>query len=275
MFDPKTHKFPYTEYTDEHYLVVKKNNGLVFDKDYPYIDTSKSFLRKQKWFRVLLNTLVFPVTWITLGLKVKGKENLKKYKDVLDKGVVSVCNHVHLFDYLGIMSVIRPRHPYVLTWAPNVRGENGKNMRMVGCVPIPENDMQATVSYFNAIEKLLNDGGWLHVYSEGSMWDYYAPIRPFKKGPAYFACLHNKPILPMAYSYRKPTWIRKIFGQPARFTLNIGEPIYPNLDLPKHEREADLTIRSHQAVCRLAGINPEENIYPPLFAKNKRIDYYE
>ena len=275
MFDPKTHKFPYTEYTDEHYLVVKKNNGLVFDKDYPYIDTSKSFLRKQKWFRVLLNTLVFPVTWITLGLKVKGKENLKKYKDVLDKGVVSVCNHVHLFDYLGIMSVIRPRHPYVLTWAPNVRGENGKNMRMVGCVPIPENDMQATVSYFNAIEKLLNDGGWLHVYSEGSMWEYYAPIRPFKKGPAYFACLHNKPILPMAYSYRKPTWIRKIFGQPARFTLNIGEPIYPNLDLPKHEREADLTIRSHQAVCRLAGINPEENIYPPLFAKNKRIDYYE
>lgn len=275
MFDPKTHKFPYTEYTDEHYLVVKKNNGLVFDKDYPYIDTSKSFLRKQKWFRVLLNTMVFPITWITLGLKVKGKENLKKYKDVLDNGVVSVCNHVHLFDYLGIMSVIRPRHPYVLTWAPNVRGENGKNMRMVGCVPIPENDMQATVSYFNAIEKLLNDGGWLHVYSEGSMWEYYAPIRPFKKGPAYFACLHNKPILPMAYSYRKPTWIRKIFGQPARFTLNIGEPIYPNLDLPKHEREADLTIRSHQAVCRLAGIDPEENIYPPLFAKNKRIDYYE
>lgn len=275
MFDPKTHKFPYTEYTDEHYLVVKKNNGLVFDKDYPYIDTSKSFLRKQKWFRVLLNTMVFPITWITLGLKVKGKENLKKYKDVLDKGVVSVCNHVHLFDYLGILSVIRPRHPYVLTWAPNVRGENGKNMRMVGCVPIPENDMQATVSYFNAIEKLLDDDGWLHVYSEGSMWEYYAPIRPFKKGPAYFACLHNKPILPMAYSYRKPTWIRKIFGQPARFTLNIGEPIYPNLDLPKHEREADLTIRSHQAVCRLAGIDPEENIYPPLFAKNKRIDYYE
>lgn len=275
MFDPKTHKYPYTEYTDQHYLVVKKNNGLVFDKDYPFIDTSKSFLRKQSWFRVLLNTMVFPITWITLGLKVKGKENLKKYKDVLDQGVVSVCNHVHLFDYLGIMSIIRPRRPYVLTWAPNVRGENGKSMRMVGCIPIPENDVQATISYFDSVQKLLERGGWLHVYSEGSMWEYYAPIRPFKKGPAYFACANNKPILPLAYSYRKPSWIRKIFKQPARFTLNIGEPIYPNLDLPKHEREADLTIRSHQAVCRLAGINPEENIYPPLFAKNKRIDYYE
>ena len=37
-FDPKTNKFPYTELTDKHYLQVKKNNGLVFDENYPYID---------------------------------------------------------------------------------------------------------------------------------------------------------------------------------------------------------------------------------------------
>lgn len=30
-YDPKTNKFPYTELTDQHYLHVKKNNGLVFD----------------------------------------------------------------------------------------------------------------------------------------------------------------------------------------------------------------------------------------------------
>lgn len=43
MFDPQTHKYPYTEYTDEHYLKIKKNNGLVLTKDYPYIDNSFSF----------------------------------------------------------------------------------------------------------------------------------------------------------------------------------------------------------------------------------------
>ena len=275
MFDPKTKKYPYTPYTDEHYLVVKKNNGVVFDKNYPYIDLSKSFLRKQKWLRVLLNLIVFPMTYIKLGLKIEGKENLKKHKDIIDKGIISVANHVHLFDYLSIMAAIKPHKPYVLTWAPNIRGENGKSIRLVGGIPIPESDMQATISYISSVEKLLNSNGWLHIYSEGSMWEYYAPIRPFKKGAAYFACLFNKPILPMAFSYRKANWIRRtIFKQPATFTLKIGEPLFANDNLPKHEKEADLTKRSHDAVCLLAGIDPKDNIYPPIFAKTKRVDYY-
>ena len=53
-FDPKTKLFPYTEYTDGHYLKIKKNNGLVFDENYPYFDSSKSFLFKQKLIRILL-----------------------------------------------------------------------------------------------------------------------------------------------------------------------------------------------------------------------------
>lgn len=273
MFDPKTNKFPYTEYTDEHYLVVKKNDGTVFDEKYPYIDLSKKFLRKQKLTRILLRIIVFPFTKIRLGLKINGKQNLKKYKSVLDKGVVSVCNHVHMFDYLAIMSAIKNRHPYVLVWAPNIRGESGKMIRSVGGIPIPEDNINATMTYLSSIEKLLNSGGWLQIYAEGSMWEYYAPIRPFKKGPAFIASKFDKPILPLAFSYRKPNWIRRvIFKQIATFTLNIGEPLYVNKDLNKYEREMDLTIRAHEAVCALAGIN--NNLYPPVFGKNKRIDYY-
>ena len=37
MFDPKTKKYPYTEYTDGHYIVVKSDNGAVFDKNYDYL----------------------------------------------------------------------------------------------------------------------------------------------------------------------------------------------------------------------------------------------
>ena len=275
MFDPKTTKFPYTEYTDQHYLVVKKNNGLVFDSQYPYIDNSKSFKRKQWWFLLFYRIMIVPITYIKMGLKVKGKKNLKKYKDVIKQGVISVCNHVHLYDYLAIRAAITPNKPDVLIWAPNIRGEYGGPMRLLGGIPIPENDVAATVAYMDSVQNYVNKGGWLHIYSEGSMWEYYAPIRPFKKGAAYFACLCNKPIIPLAYSYRKAGWLRsKLFKQPATFTLTIGEPIFPNNDLPKHEKEADLTKRSHEAVCMLAGIKPEENIYPPIFAKTKRIDYY-
>ena len=44
--------------------------------------------------------------------------------------------------------------------------------------------------------------------------------------------------------------------------------------LPKEEQEKELLIRCHKEVCRLAGFEEGENIYPPLFDHSKRIDYY-
>ena len=36
----------------------------------------------------------------------------------------------------------------------------------------------------------------------------------------------------------------------------------------------DLARRAHAAVCELADIKPEENLYEPVFANSDRIDYY-
>lgn len=275
MFDPKTNKFPYPEETDKHYLELKKNRGIVFDSDYPYVDSSKSFKLRRFLLRIFLVSIVLPVVRIRLGLKIEGKENLKKHKDVIKKGVVSCCNHVHMWDYLGIVSALAPIKPYVLIWADNINGEWGNMMRLVGGIPIPESGAKATMAYLRAVRKLLAEGNWLHIYSEGSMWEYYRPIRPFKRGASFFALDCNKPILPMAYTFREPNFIRKhIFKQIATLTLHIGEPIYKNDALPKKEQEADLNRRSHSEVCRLAGIKPEDNLYPAEFNHSKRVDYY-
>ncbi|MDO4835533.1 MAG: lysophospholipid acyltransferase family protein [Clostridia bacterium] len=275
-FDPKTDRFPYPENTDRHYLEVHKDRGIVFDTDYPYIDRSRAFRFKQELIRILLNILVFPLCRIRLGLKIEGRENLKKHRDVLNNGTLSVANHVHMWDYLSIMRAIRPYRSNLLSWAPNINGENGTLIRMVGGIPIPDSNIAATKTYLKAVRNLLqNDHGWLHIYPEGSMWEYYAPVRPFKRGAAHIAVDTNKPILPLGFSYRKPGWIRKhIFRQIACFTLRIGEPLFPNPALNPKERERDLTIRCHDAVCRLARIEPEDNLYPPLFNDSKRIDYY-
>ena len=113
---------------------------------------------------------------------------------------------------------------------------------------------------------LTDDHGWLHIYSDGSMWEYYAPVRPFKRGAAHIACDCDKPVLPLAFSYREPGRIRKhIFRQIATFTLTIGEPLMPDKSLNPREREKDLTVRNHDAVCRL---------YPAEFKDSKRVDYY-
>ena len=276
-FDPKTNRYPYPEDTDKHYLHVKKNRGIVFDETYPYIDNSKSFRFKRFWIRLLLKIIVFPLDWLRLGIKVNGKKNLKIYKDVIKEGVISVTNHIHMWDYITLMRTISPIHPYCLAWAPNINGENGTLIRMTGGIPIPENNLRGTMAYFKAVQKLLTeDKGWLHIYAEGSMWEYYAPIRPFKRGACFFAVQFNKPVIPIGYSYRKPTWWRTLlFKQPARITVNVGEPIFPDKKIANaSEREADLIKRVHARICELVGINPNENIYPPIFNNSKRVDYY-
>ena len=271
MFVPNCDKYPFPEDTSHHYLVVKKNNGTVFDENYPYIDNSKKAKRSKWWTRLLLNIIVFPMANIYLGLRIKNKKNLKKHKEEIDKGMISVSNHIHLWDYISVMKAMRKWRYNVIVWAPNIRGENGKMMRDVGGIPIPENDVHATIAFNESLKNLLDNGGHLHIYPEGSMWEYYTPIRPFKKGAAYFACTYNKPILPMGFSYRKPSLLRKfILRQPAALTLTIGEPLYPNVNMSKAEQEIDLILRAHKAVCELSGIDPSKNIYEPIYSNSKK-----
>lgn len=272
MFHPHANKYPYTEYTDEHYLIVKKNDGTIFDSSYPYFDESKSFKRKRWWTRVLLVTIVFPLCIPYLGLRIKGRKKLKYFKDNLSGGAITVSNHIHLWDYISIMKAIRPTKPDVLVWAPNIRGENGKMMRAVGGVPIPDDNKEGTRALNKGIEDYLNKGGWLQIYAEGSMWEYYPYIRPFKLGAFSLACRYNKPILPLGFSFRKPSWFRKhILRQDAAITLSIGDPLYKDDSLNETEQRIDLAKRTHQAICHLSNIEDGQNLYPPVFNHNKRV----
>lgn len=273
MFDPKTNKFPYPEDTASHYATPKMDRGIVFDKDYPYVDYSKGFAFKRFWVRFLLRLIVFPMSKIRMGIRIKGKKNLKRYKNQLSHGAVSIANHVHYWDYICVMKALHNfKWPYLLSWDKNVNGESGPLVRMVGGIPIPEHNPEATIAFMKATQKLFADGNILHIYPEGSMWEYYAPIRPFKIGAASFAIKNNVPIIPLGFSYRKPSWIRrKLFKQIALFNLNIGEPLFANPELDKGAQLEDLTIRAHRAVCELSGqIN---NIYPPVYNNSKKIDY--
>lgn len=273
MFHPHSTKYPYTEFTDQHYLVVKKNNHLVFDENYPYFDDSFSFKWTRFWTRVLLYILVFPLAIIYIGLRVKDHKKLKYYKDVLKDGAISVSNHVHMWDFISVMKAVRPYKPDVLVWATNVRGENGKMIRAVGGVPIPDASKEGSRALNDGIDKYLSNGGWLHIYSEGSMWEYYPYVRPLKLGAFSLACRYNKPVLPIGFSYRKPSWIRKLlFRQDAAITVRIGDPIYKNEFLSESEQRIDLAKRTHEAICALANLQPGENLYPPIFDNSKRID---
>ena len=263
----------YPEYTDMHYIKIKKDRNIKIDKNYPYVNKSKFFLFKKWLVRILLYLIVFPMTKIKLGLKVYGKNNLKENKKLLKNGVISVSNHINFFDYLAILRTVKPFKPYVLAWKKNINDKSGNLVRLVGGIPIPEDDIIASKAYFKSLNNLLNDNGWLHIYAEGSMWEYYRPIRPFKTGAAYLAIKNNKPILPIGFSYRRPGFIRrKIFRQIALININVGKPIMINNNLDLKNNTNELTKKIHKAVCDLAGIS--NNLYGPIYdeSNNKKLD---
>lgn len=262
-FIPKSN-IAYPAKTDMHYIKIKKNRNIKFDKNYLYVNNSKWFCFKKALVRLLLILIVFPMTKVKLGLKVYGKKNLKNNKEIIKNGVISVSNHIHYFDYLAIMRTIKPIKPYVLVWKDNVNDSTGNLVRLVGGIPIPENDLVATKIYFKSLNNLLNNKKWLHIYAEGSMWEYYRPIRPFKTGAAYLAIKNNKPIIPIGFSYRKPGFIRRrIFKQIALLNINVGKPILPKMNIDLKSNVNELTIEIHKSVCELAGI--DNNKYNPIF----------
>lgn len=271
-FIPDTSRFPFPEDTSMHYAEVNMDRGIKFDKNYPYVDYSKGFRFKRFWVRVLLNTIVAIMAKVKMGLKIEGKGFLKQYKDILSSGAVSVANHVHYWDYICVMRALHKiRWPYLLSWDKNVNGPSGPLVRFVGGIPIPLHDPEATVAFSNAINKVIKEGNILHIYPEGSMWEYYRPIRPFKIGAASIAIKNDVPIIPLGFSYRKPNWIRrKVFHQLALFTLKIGEPLFPNPDLPRNKQIEDLTIKAHQAVVSLSDL--KEDIYEPIYNNSKKIN---
>ena len=277
MFDPKTNKFPYPLDTSEHYLKIVDKKQIVFDENYPYVNKSFGFRFLRALSRIPLVLIVFPMQRIRMGFRIKGKDILKKNKELLKNGVISVSNHVHMWDYLGIMNLVKPRKPKMLVWDKNVTGPSGGAVRIVGGIPIPVNNMRGFAKMCRETFDFVQNGGWLHIYAEGSMWEYYSPIRPFKDGLAYFAYKTDRPVIPMAYSYRPVGWFRKkIFHQIAKFTLNVGEPLFIDKSLPKDEAIKKLTIEAHEVCSKLAGYEKGENIYEPLYNKetSKRIDYY-
>ena len=272
-YDPKVNKFPYPSDTSMHYLKKDCVINLDLNEKYQYIDESMKFKRKLKFFRFIVRLIVFPLVKIRLNLKIVGRKNLKLYKDVLKDGAITVCNHVHMWDYLAISKALKKTDIKFLAWKKNLEASNRGLVKLAGGIPIPEDNIKGSLKFVKEINNYLNNKGWLHIYAEGSMWEFYRPIRPFKDGFAYFSIKNNKPILPLAISYRKNGFIRsKIFKSPASLTINIGKPIIPLKNQNYKEYKDEFMKLIHKEVVSLAGI--KDNYYEPIYNNSKRIDYY-
>jgi len=258
----------YPEKPDQHEEKKEITHEVIVDENYPFFDNSFKFNFMRALVHLVIFTIVFPLSHLQFGLKIEGRKNLRKHKALLKNGAMTASNHIHRWDFLFTLEAVRYRMMYFPAWKENLNTSDEKLMRYAGAVPIPESIH--LIKYFNkAFDEIHAKKKWIHAYPEQALFQFYQPIRPFKKGVFTMAHRYNMPVVPIAFSYRKPRFpftlvniFRTLTGNQKlpMITLRMGEPIVFDPNLNRKEAVSKMRKDCHEAIVRLAGI--EKNPYP-------------
>ena len=253
---------------DQHMMEMKYIHDLTLDENYPFLDKSFGFRFMRGLVHLGIFTLVFPLAVLRFGLKVEGREILRKHRALLKDGAMTISNHIHKWDFLFMLKAIRYRSVYYPVWKENLKTSDRGFVRYTGGIPIPESI--SLMKYFNrAFDEIRARKKWIHAYPETAMFYFFQPIRPFKKGVFTMAYQYNLPVVPMAFSYREPRFpftlvnlFRSIIGNQKlpMVTLRVGKPLLFDTALGRKEAVLKMRKDCHEAIVRLAGIS--DNPYP-------------
>ncbi len=252
----------------QHLVPVQKNCELSFDENYPYLDDSETFRKEHIKCYATAWTWCFLMNPLRYGLRIKGRDILRKYRKELAGGAITICNHMYRWDLLAVLQAVRWRELWIPVYGENLMTKDQWYIKYIGGIPVP--DGMAGMKKFNeAFDELHRRKKWFHVFPEECRWDYYKPIRPFRKGAFSMAYKYNRPILPCCITYRKRTGLYRFFGNQSQplLTITIGEPIFPDTTVPRKIEVERLREVAHRQMEKMAGIT--KNPWPVAPADGK------
>lgn len=225
-----------------------------FDGTYTYLDKSLKF---KIWHLLIYLTtwfVAFPLNRIRYGLKIEGREKIRKNKEILANGMMTVCNHVHRWDMICVMQAMRYRKAWIPMYAQPFRGNDGFLMKNIGGIAIPE-EHSGLRAFDQALDELHANKQWIHIFPESCSWKFYAPLRPFKIGAFNMAYRYSLPIIPLVISFRPRTGWRKLFSKnEPLLTIHVGDPIVPDLNTPRKKEAERMRELAHKTMLKMAGI---------------------
>ena len=190
------------------------------------------------------------------GLKIyieaTGQEN------VPDGGFVYASNHESLVDILVLGAAL----PGDFKWAAKRSVMNvpflGWHLRLAGHVPVDRNKgRDAALAVMQAFESVLRRDKPLLVFPEGTR-TADGKLKAFKNGAFQAAVNTSKPVVPVAINGTFSLMSRDAVDTGASkerddrlVTVQIGAPLYPNLDMPEDDAVADLRDRTRAAIVEL------------------------
>ena len=211
-------------------LFPKYTKEVTIDDKYPYLDDSITYKFNLLWgYYLVVHVLLRLKLRVQMGLRIHGREILKKHKEELKNGAITIANHIYRLD-----------------------------------CPFPEAEagMSAMKKFNEAFDEFHRRGWWFHIFPEACRWDFYKPLRPFQKGAFTMSYKYGMPLLPCVITYRERKGIFRLFGpkELPLLTVTIGELIYPNTSQPRKIEVERLRETAHTQMQQMAGIT--QNPWP-------------
>lgn len=172
-----------------------------------------------------------PLTWLfctlCLGMRIRGRENLKS----ISGGFCLYGNHTQNAADAFIPSFVAfPRRVYIVTGQETVSIPGLKTIvQMMGAIPLPT-DAKALPHLQDAIHTRLAQKHVIAIYPEAHIWPYYTHIRPFRAGSFAYPVRCGVPAVPYVVTYRRRRLLKKL---PPLITVYVGKPIYPDPSKPE------------------------------------------
>ena len=162
--------------------------------------------------------------------EIKGLEHFKN----LTTGAVITCNHFNPFDSFAIQIAYEESEQkkkfYRVIKEGNYTsfpGFYGFLMRHCNTLPLSSN-YETMKNFISSINTLLQEGNFVLVYPEQSLWWNYRKPKPLKNGAFNFATKNNVPVLPCFITMKDSQIMSDDGFYVQEYTINIAEPIYPD-----------------------------------------------
>jgi 1-acyl-sn-glycerol-3-phosphate acyltransferase len=192
------------------------------------------------------------------GLKVIGPKRMST-----PGPAIVVMNHCIHVEWFFVWHAAWPRFVRFTAEEANIRRPiGGLFNRMVGVIGIPDDN---PMSMAPSVQRSINSDELLLFFPEGYLKLYNQNPSDFMIGAAWFACLHNTPLIPVSEVLLRRPIHRILPWWPPRIKLVVGDPIHPSEFRRDNERMRHLAVRitDYLELTIRDTIASEGNGYPP------------
>ncbi len=181
--------------------------------------------------------------------EIKGIEN---YAGV-DSGAIVTCNHFNAFDSFAMQlayeaSGQKDRNFYRIIREGNYTNFPGfYGILMRNCNTFPLSSNKDTMKKFlKSLDQVLQEGHFMLIYPEQSMWWNYKKPKPLKKGAYTFAVRNNVPVLPCFITMEDSDVVDDDGFFVQEYTIHVAEPIYPDPNKTKDANIKEMMQKNYQ-----------------------------